>query len=183
MSEVNTKRTAKSEPKTINFSDFIKQYGVMDNQGRIDVQATHIKFTSDLTNFERGAQDEGNVIADAVRGVFAERNYETVGLSALIYYTMEKLSFDDNNFNQVRNKVISYIRGNKATFKVGKGAKGGVSWTDEADSDFQVKNTMRANSNSMPVPSSVPSPSISVSDAPPSRSPSSISLRPRHNHA
>ncbi len=169
----------KSESKSINVNDFLRQYAEHKTDGRLDIQATHLKFTSDLTSFDRSTSSDSSVIAAAVKETFSERGYATLGMRALLHFVMGKLEFDDESFNSVQSQVQSYIRQNTGNlFKVGKGAKGGVSWINEEDPDFQSK-AAKGTSSDLPVAKSVPSPAIS--EAPPAAGrPSSLgSIRAR----
>lgn len=122
-----------------DLQDFLVSYVQRSNDGTVDVQSTHMKFTQDLHAFIQAEKSDNEVIAQAVAKVWRDRQgTKTLGMQALIHYTMENLKVDPQNYNLIKERVYAYIRNNTRLFKIGKGKGGGVSLLEQEGLSTQV---------------------------------------------
>lgn len=118
-----------------DLQDFLASYVNRSADGTVDVQGTHMKFTQDLHAFLQAEKSDNEVIAQAVGKVWKDRQgVKTLGMQALIHYTMENLKVDPQNYNLIKDRVYAYIRNNTRLFKIGKGKGGGVSLLEQEGS-------------------------------------------------
>lgn len=106
----------------------VSTYAVRNQAGAVDVQATHLKFTQDLHAYILSEKTDNDVISKAVERAFRDRNVSTLGMNAILHYTMENIEVAPANFNAIRERVANYVRSNTRAFKVSKGKGGGVQW-------------------------------------------------------
>lgn len=103
-------------------------YVVRNADGSIDVQQTHVKFTSDLNKFLQMEKADSEVIAKAVEKVWQDNpDQKTLPMGAVVHYAMQNLEYSPEAFNDLSERVANFIRSKPAIYKIGKGKGGGVS--------------------------------------------------------
>lgn len=133
-STTTIEKTEKTEPKTEKTEKAIDiaNYVVRTNTGAIDTQGSHAKFARDVASLVQSERMDNEVIGLAVAKAFKDQKVSTLGMNAILHYSMENLEVDPGNFNAVRERVANYVRSNTRDFKVSKGKGGGVQWLQHA---------------------------------------------------
>lgn len=103
-------------------------YVVRDTNGAVDMDATVLKFRTDLDAHLAARAERDSQIADAVNAVFDQYRGANINLPALETLALSKLGADPSNYGELAEALRSYIKDNSGeggAFKVAKGKGGG----------------------------------------------------------